>query len=125
MAFTANDVLALCRAGYNSQQIALLARAASDQQPAPAPAAPAAPVAPAPAAPAPAAPAPAAPAAPAPAAPAAPAPAAPAAPAQPTTGDIMQQLQQLTGAIQMQNQLNSQQPQPETVEDILATVLEP
>jgi len=37
----------------------------------------------------------------------------------------MQQLQQLTGAIQMQNQLNSQQPQPETVEDILATVLEP
>ena len=117
MAFTANDVLALCRAGYNSQQIALLARAASDQQPAPAPAAPAAPVAPAPAAPA--------PAAPAPAAPAAPAPAAPAAPAQPTTGDIMQQLQQLTGAIQMQNQLNSQQPQPETVEDILATVLEP
>ena len=37
----------------------------------------------------------------------------------------MEQLQQLTGAIQMQNQLNSQQPQPETVEDILATVLEP
>ena len=111
MAFTANDVLALCRAGYNSQQIALLARAAAaDQQPAPA--------APAPAAPAPAAPAPAAPA------PAAPAPAAPA-PAEPTPGDIMQQLQQLTGAIQMQNQLNSQQPQPETVEDILATVLEP
>ena len=101
MAFTANDVLALCRAGYNSQQIALLARAAAgDQQPAPA--------------------------APAPAAPAAPAPAAPApAPAEPTPGDIMQQLQQLTGAIQMQNQLNSQQPQPETVEDILATVLEP
>ena len=53
------------------------------------------------------------------------APAAPAAPAEPTPGDIMQQLQQLTGAIQMQNQLNSQQPQPETVEDILATVLEP
>lgn len=103
MAFTANDVLALCRAGYNSQQIALLARAAAgDQQPAPAPAAPA----PAPAAPAPAAP-------------------APAAPAEPTPSDLMQQLQQLTGAIQMQNQLNSQQPQPETVEDILATVLEP
>ena len=39
--------------------------------------------------------------------------------------DIMQQLQQLTGAIQMQNQLNSQQPQPETVEDILAAVIEP
>ena len=117
MAFTANDVLALCRAGYNSQQIALLARtAANDQQPTPAPAAPAAP-----------APAPAAPAAPAPAAPAAPAPAAPApaAPAEPTPSDLMQQLQQLTGAIQMQNQLNSQQPQPETVEDILATVLEP
>ena len=116
MAFTANDVLALCRAGYNSQQIALLARAAAnDQQPAPAapaPApAPAAPAAPAPAAPAPAAPAPAAP--------------APAAPAEPTPSDLMQQLQQLTGAIQMQNQLNSQQPQPETVEDILATVLEP
>ena len=88
MAFTANDVLALCRAGYNSQQIALLARAASEQQPAPA------------------------------------AP-APAAPAEPTPSDLMQQLQQLTGAIQMQNQLNSQQPQPETVEDILATVLEP
>ena len=106
MAFTANDVLALCRAGYNSQQIALLARAAAaDQQPAPAPAAPAAPAAPEPA-------------------PAAPAPAAPA-PAEPTPGDIMQQLQQLTGAIQMSNQLNSQQPQPETVEDILATVLEP
>ena len=115
MAFTANDVLALCRAGYNSQQIALLARAAAvDQQPA----------APAPATPAPAAPAP-APAAPAAPAPAAPAPAAPAPEQQPTTGDIMQQLQQLTGAIQMQNQLNSQQPQPETVEDILATVLEP
>ena len=115
MAFTANDVLALCRAGYNSQQIALLARAAAaDQQPAPATAAPAtaAPAAPAPA-----------PAAPAASAPAAPAPAP--APAEPTPGDIMQQLQQLTGAIQMQNQLNSQQPQPETVEDILATVLEP
>ena len=83
MAFTANDVLALCRAGYNSQQIALLARAAADQQPAQQPA------------------------------------------QQPTTGDLMQQLQQLTSAIQMQNQLNSQQPQPETVEDILATVLEP
>ena len=125
MAFTANDVLALCRAGYNSQQIALLARAAAvDQQPAaPAPATPA-PAAPAPATPAPAAPAP-APAAPAAPAPAAPAPAAPAPEQQPTTGDIMQQLQQLTGAIQMQNQLNSQQPQPETVEDILATVLEP
>ena len=37
----------------------------------------------------------------------------------------MQQLQQLTGAIQMNNQLNSQQPQPETAEDILASVIEP
>ena len=120
MAFTANDVLALCRAGYNSQQIALLARAAAnDQQPAPAAPTPAAPAAPAPAAPAPAAPAPAAPSLAAPAAP------SPAAPAEPTPSDLMQQLQQLTGAIQMQNQLNSQQPQPETVEDILATVLEP
>ena len=37
----------------------------------------------------------------------------------------MQQLQQLTGAIQMNNQINSQQPQPETVDDILANVIEP
>ena len=37
----------------------------------------------------------------------------------------MEQLQQLTGAIQMNNQINSQQPKPETVEDILAAVIEP
>ena len=90
MAFTANDVLALARAGYNSQQIALLSRAAADQQPAQQQPAQ-----------------------------------QPAQKTEPTPGDIMQQLQQLTGAIQMQNQLNSQQPQSETVEDILATVLEP
>ena len=95
-AFTANDVLALARAGYNSQQIALLSRAAGEQpapqQPAPQPAQPA------------------------------------QQPAQKTEaglGDIMQQLQQLTGAIQMNNQINSQQPQPETVDDILASVIEP
>ena len=89
MAFTANDVLALARAGYNSQQIALLSRAAGDQ-PAQQPA-PAAEPAPAPA----------------------PAPASAQQPAEKTEAslnDIMQQLQQLTGAIQMNNQINSQQP---------------
>lgn len=114
MAFTANDVLALARAGYNSQQIALLSRAASDQ---PAPAAEPAP-----------APAPAAEPTPAPAPAPAPAPHPAQQPAEKTeTGlnDIMQQLQQLTGAIQMNNQINSQQPQPETVDDILAAVIEP
>ena len=88
MAFTANDVLALVRAGYNSQQIALLSRAAAEQ-PAQQPAQ------------------------------------QPAEKTEAGLNDIMQQLQQLTGAIQMNNQINSQQPQPETVDDILAAVIEP
>lgn len=114
MALSANDVLALARAGYNSQQIALLSRAAEQQ------AAPAEETAPAPA------PAPAPPPAPAPAPVPAPAPAPePAAEQQPSAGDLMAELQKLTGAIQMQNQLNSQQPKVETVEDILATIIEP
>ena len=112
MAFTANDVLALARAGYNSQQIALLSRAAGEQpkeEPAPQPTQqPTQQPAPQPA--------------PQPAQQLAP------QPEQKTEAglhDIMQQLQQLTGAIQMNNQINSQQPQPETVDDILANVIEP
>ena len=82
-AFTANDVLALARAGYNSAQIAMLSGAMTEQQPAQQPA------------------------------------------QQPGPADFMAELQKLTGALQLQNQLNSQQPKPETVDDILASVINP
>ena len=117
MSFSQDDILTLAKAGFTANQIIALG---SIQTPAPAPVAPApapAPVAPAPA-PAPVAPAP----APAPA-PVAPAPVAPAP-------DPFQQLfEQMTGikqAIQSNNIQNSSiVTQPQTTDDILASIIQP
>ena len=107
MGYTINDVLTLAHAGFTAGQIAAMT-AAAPATPTPAPAAPA-PAAPAPAAPAPA-PAPAAPA------PAAPAPAAPA-PADP--------LEQILTQLRI-NALNAaQQPPAQSVDDILAEIINP
>lgn len=97
-----SDIIALSKAGFTAEQISGFKNI--DE------AAPAAPVAP-----------------PAPAAPAAPvAPAAPAVPAA-TSPDaaILAEIQKLTGAIQANSLLSSQQPKSETVEDILASVINP
>ena len=117
MSFSQDDILTLAKAGFTANQIIALG---SIQTPAPAPVAPApapAPVAPAPA-PAPVAPAP----APAPA-PVAPAPVAPAP-------DPFQQLfEQMTGikqALQSNNIQNSSiVTQPQTTDDILASIIQP
>ena len=117
MGYTINDVLTLARAGFTAGQIAAMTAAApAPATPAPAPAAPApAPAAPAPAAPASAAPAPAAPA------PAAPAPAAPA-PAAPTPADP---LEQILTQLRL-NALNAaQQPPAQSVDEILAEIINP
>ena len=109
--FTPEDILILSKAGFNAQQIAGLSMI--QNQPAPAPASAPAP-APAPAS----APAP----APAPAPATAPAP----APAPATVDPVLQELQKLTGLMQMQN-INSinQPPKAETPEDILASIINP
>ena len=98
MSFTAADVLALAKAGYNSQQIALLSKAAEAapaQQPAPQPT---------------------------------PQPTPQPAPQEKTPEglqNVMEELTKLTGAIQLQNQLHSQQPKAETAEDIIANIINP
>lgn len=94
---TRDDILALARAGFTADQIAALAAA-------PAPA-----TAPAPAA--------------APAPVTAPAPAA--APAADPMLQLMQQVGALTQAVQSSNLLNSQQPKPQTADDILAAIIRP
>ena len=119
MSFSQDDILTLAKAGFTANQIIALG---SIQTPAPAPA-PVAP-APAPVAPAPVAPAP----APAPA-PVAPAP-APVAPAPAPAPDPFQQLfEQMTGikqAIQSNNIQNSSiATQPQTTDDILASIIQP
>ena len=108
MSFSQDDILTLAKAGFTANQIIALG---SIQTPAPAPVAPA--PAPAPVAPAPA---------PAPA-PVAPAPVAPAP-------DPFQQLfEQMTGikqAIQSNNIQNSSiVTQPQTTDDILASIIQP
>ena len=96
MAFTAKDILTLSRAGYNSAQIAEIARAAEmenteTEKPAPDPA-----------------------------------PAAPAAPAAPdNSGDILAKLTELTSAVQLGNMMRDQQPPKETAEDIIASIIRP
>lgn len=104
MPFTAKDILTLSRAGYNSAQIAEIARAAEmenskTENPAPDPA-------PAPevekAAPAPA-----------------------PAPVKDNSGDILAKLTELTSAVQMGNMMRDQQPSKETAEDIIASIIRP
>ena len=114
MSFSQDDILTLAKAGFTANQIIALG---SIQTPAPAPA----PVAPAPVAPAPVAPAPVAPVAPAP---------APVAPAPAPAPDPFQQLfEQMTGikqAIQSNNIQNSSiVTQPQTTDDILASIIQP
>ena len=108
MSFSQDDILTLAKAGFTANQIIALG---SIQTPAPAPA----PVAPAPA-----------PVAPAPA----PAPVAPVAPAPAPAPDPFQQLfEQMTGikqAIQSNNIQNSSiVTQPQTTDDILASIIQP
>lgn len=107
-----SDILALARAGFNAQQIAALSGAISS--------APAA----APAEPAPAIPAPAATSGPAsaPAAPAAPA-AAPAAPD--ATAEILKQLGIISTQLTTNNIMGSNQPAPQTADQILAAIIAP
>ena len=110
MSFSQDDILTLARAGFTANQIVALSQVGTVTAPAPAPVAPApAPVAPAPA-----------PVAPAPA----PAPAPVPAP------DPFQQLfEQMTGikqAIQSNNIQNSSIiTQPQTTDDILASIIQP
>ena len=100
-----DDIIALCKAGYTKDDLAKLMTLDN--------AAPAAPVS------APAAPvsAPAAPAAPA-------APVAPAAPAQDDNG-IIAAINALGAQIKMMNIASTEQPKPQTAEDVLASIIMP
>ena len=115
MSFSQDDILTLAKAGFTANQIIALG---SIQTPAPAPVAPAPAPAPAPVAPAPA------PVAPAPA----PAPVAPA-PVAPAPDPFQQLFEQMTGikqAIQSSNIQNSSIiTQPQTTDDILASIIQP
>lgn len=92
-----SDILTLAKAGFTAEQIAALASVA-------APAEPAAPVAPA--------------------APATPeAPAAPAA--DPVFDKLLAQMQGLTQAVQSNGIMQSAQPQQQTAEDVLASIINP
>ena len=117
------DVVTLARAGFTADQIARMYAT-----PAPVAPAPVAQVAPAPVAQV--APAPVAQVAPAPVAQVAPAPVAQVAPAPvaqvaPDNNPVMEQLKLLTNTIQANAILNSNQPKPETVDDILASIINP
>ena len=106
---TIDDIIALCKAGYTKDDLANLVTFDN-----PAPAAHAAPAAPA----AHAAPAvPAAPAAPA-------APSAPAAPAQDADG-IIAAINALGAQIKTMNITATEQPKPQTAEDVLASIILP
>lgn len=102
------DIIALANAGFTAQQIATMATTAPAPAPVPAPA-----------------PAPASVPAPAPAP--APAPVPVPAPAPVPVDPIMEQLKALTTAVQTNAIINSQLPitQPETPEDILASIINP
>ena len=106
------DVVTLARAGFTADQIARMYAT-------PAPVAPVAP-----ASVAQVAPAPVAQVAPAPVAQVAPAPVAQVAPA-PDNNPVMEQLKMLTNTLQANAILNSNQPKPETVDDILASIINP
>ena len=134
---TIDDIIALCRAGYTKDDLAKLVTLDNAAPAAPAapaalaaPAAPAAPVAlaapAAPAAPA-ALAAPAAPAAHvAPAAPAAPAaPVAPAAPAAQDADGIIAAINALGAQIKTMNIVATEQPKPQTAEEVLASIIMP
>ena len=124
MSFSQDDILTLAKAGFTANQIIALGSIQS-----PSPVAPA-PVATAPA-PAPVAPVALAPVATAPVAPVAPAPVAPVAPAPvaPATDPFQQLFEQMTGikqAIQSNNIQNSSIiTQPQTTDDILASIIQP
>ena len=96
MAWTNNDILTLAKAGFNAEQIAALAQLAA---PAPAPA-------------------------PAPASAPAPAP-APAGLGGDQFAQMMSAINDLTQSIQRSAIQQTQQPQPETPESILAAIIAP
>ena len=110
---TIDDIIALCRAGYTKDDLAKLVTLDN--------AAPAAPAAPAALA------APAAPAAHvAPAAPAAPAaPVAPAAPAAQDADGIIAAINALGAQIKTMNIVATEQPKPQTAEEVLASIIMP
>ena len=99
---TGNDILTLARAGFNAAQIAAIGSVIAAPAPAPALAAPAAP---APAAPAPAAPAP--------------------TPATDQTAEILRQLGVISGQIATNNINSTNQPTPQTADEILAEIIAP
>ena len=110
MAMTANDILALSKAGYNSQQILLLSQELEKegQKPDPAPPADPKPEDPKPAPdPKPEDPKP------------------DPKPEDPKIDGIMGKLNELTSAIYGMNIMRSQQPQQETAEDIIAKIIRP
>ena len=121
MAMTANDSLALSKAGYNSQQILLLSQELEKegQKPDPAPPADPKPEDPKPAPdPKPEDPKPAPD----------PKPEDPKPdpkPEDPKIDGIMGKLNELTSAIYGMNIMRSQQPQQETAEDIIAKIIRP
>lgn len=96
------DIIALANAGFTAQQIATMATTAPAPAPAPTPV-------------------------PAPVPAPAPAPAPVPAPAPAPVDPIMEQLKALTTAVQTNAIINSQLPitQPETPEDILASIINP
>lgn len=98
-----NDVLDLARAGYNREEIsALLGAAPQDPDPQPEPKKPD----------------------PAPE-PKKPDPAPAPQPAQPDMAALAAKMEELTKTIQASNVIQSRQPAPETVDDILAAIIRP
>ena len=95
-----NDILTLARAGFTADQISKISKLRNPEKPAqdqPAPSAPPAPPTP---------------------------PAPPAPPAQPEN-DVSAQIAALTAAIQANAIVQSKQPKTETVDDILASIIDP
>ena len=103
MAYTADDILTLARAGFNAKQISVLLK---DEKPAPAPTPAPAPV-------------------PAPAPAPAPTPAPAPAPAPEQDNVVAQRLDDIMKLIQSSNIVNSQQPKVPTVEDVVAEIINP
>ena len=106
MAYTADDILALARAGFNAKQISVLLK---DNTPAPVPVP---------------APAPVPDPAPAPAHVPVPAPVPAPAPA-PVPDPVTQRLDDIMKLIQSSNIINSNQPKEDTIDDIVAEIINP
>lgn len=106
MAYTADDILTLARAGFNAKQIGILLK-----EPAPAPV-------PTPA------PAPVPTPTPAPVPTPSPAPAPTPAPA-PAPDPVAQKLDDIMKFMQASNIINSNQPKQETIDDIVAEIISP